>query len=231
MAVYTLSGAGTQSLTADTAAILIDVLTYAAHRKTGQSTPTNYYDLGLIRFGYQGYFERPIPLDAAQQRIWVPRPATTIGWNLFEATSIKVTEQTAVQALPPDALSPWDRNPTPINRMSTASAAGGSSNSTVWTYTVPTARLFILAHANAELYRWQAPSGASTPAAFVQSEGNALVQAWLLGGAAGFETTDSFAGSWYVLPAGHVITGGFNNNDVGGSVIYTVSMQGTEFDV
>lgn len=92
MSVYTLTGAGVQGLTASTVRLFIDVLAFGAGYSTGGATPTNYYHLGDLRLGRDGYYYPVTFVDGAQIVLEVPAGVNLLGYSLFGATSIRVTE-------------------------------------------------------------------------------------------------------------------------------------------
>jgi len=92
MAVYNLSGAGTQGLTAGTSKLRVEVIVFPSHFSVGRASPPNYYDIGLLRLGDQGSYYPVIPIDATDVLIPCPAGVTTLGYSLFGVTSIRVTE-------------------------------------------------------------------------------------------------------------------------------------------
>jgi hypothetical protein len=100
MAVYTLSGAGTHSITDGTGKLYVEVTIFPATPGAGRASPTNYYDIGLLRLGDTGAFYPAIPIDATDMVIGVPQGVTTLGFSLFGATTIRVTEVAGAYPFP-----------------------------------------------------------------------------------------------------------------------------------
>lgn len=92
MATYTLSGVGTQYLTAGTTQLQIVVTTFPGNLKHGTAFPTNYYHLGLIRPGDGGFYQPPIPIEGLDT--WMPLPTNTtiIGYSLALGVTASVSE-------------------------------------------------------------------------------------------------------------------------------------------
>lgn len=92
MAVYTLSGSGAQALTSGTGKLYISMVTLPSVLSAGRASPTNYYDIGLLRLGDHGSYYPAIPIDAHDMVVAVPAQVTALGYSLFGAASIQVTE-------------------------------------------------------------------------------------------------------------------------------------------
>jgi hypothetical protein len=92
VAVYNLSGAGIQGLTAGTQQLRVEVITFPLVYSVGRASPPNYYDLGLLRLGNQGSYYPVRPIDAVEVLMDCPPGVTSLGYSLFGSTSIRVTE-------------------------------------------------------------------------------------------------------------------------------------------
>lgn len=92
MASYDLIGSGVQGLTSGTTHLFVHVTTFPLNFGQGRSTPTNYYDLGLLRFSFQGAVYPVIPIDARDMILLLPVLADALGYNLFGGTFIHVIE-------------------------------------------------------------------------------------------------------------------------------------------
>jgi hypothetical protein len=93
MAVYPLTGAGLQPLSALARRLLVDVTTFGTGLSTGQATPINFFHIGMLRLGRGGYFYPPFPLDAQHQCIDLPTGVDTLGFTCLAGTAITVTEE------------------------------------------------------------------------------------------------------------------------------------------
>jgi len=92
VASYTLSGHGTQALTAGTGAIHWHVNTFPSRAGQGQAFPINYFDVGLLRAGDGTGFFPARPVDALDGWMGLPVGTTTLGYSLFGSTVVVVTE-------------------------------------------------------------------------------------------------------------------------------------------
>jgi hypothetical protein len=123
---YSLSGSGTQTLSAGVTALVI-VPTLPANYGAGRASPTNYYDLGLIRPGSANGFLPALPVDAPTQ--WLPLPIGTdrIGYAFLHGSSAVVTEifSTSPLSSPLIAIiSPQSPESIGVNLAATAASAG-----------------------------------------------------------------------------------------------------------
>jgi len=92
MAAYDLSGSGVQGLTAGITHLFVHVSTFPLNYGNGRAAPTNLYDIGLLRFSYQGAVYPVIPIDARDMILLLPLFADALGYSLFGTTLIHVTE-------------------------------------------------------------------------------------------------------------------------------------------
>jgi len=92
VAVYNLSGSGTQGLTPGTTKLRVEVITFPLIFSVGRATPPNYYDIGLLRLGDQGSYYPAVAIDATDVLVPCPAGVTTLGYSLFGTTNIRVTE-------------------------------------------------------------------------------------------------------------------------------------------
>jgi hypothetical protein len=111
--------------------LLVDVTSFDARRSAGRATPTNYYDLGLLRLGVLGSYGPTMAIDAASMFIDLPIGVNQLGYSLFGTTAIKVTEQVLGGI----------GNPTRKLLYASPQVPGGTAGQVLWTYTVPTNRL------------------------------------------------------------------------------------------
>jgi len=226
VAIYNLSGAGTQALTSGSTRLLVDVTTFDPRRSAGRASPTNYYDLGLLRIGVQGSYAPAFPIDAASMFIDLPFGATTLGYACFGTTAIRVTEQAIAFTRP----MPWDRNPVPRVFGINNSYVGPTAQTALFTYTVPAGKLFYLASANVSIERSVLPTSSSGAVAFVQAKGQYLCIVNTSGGTVGQVWSDGWSGAGLILLAGDVVTGTVQNADSGGFITASVAASGYEFD-
>lgn len=89
---YTLSGSGTQILTAGVTRLFISVLTYPTKYGFGRANPENLYDIGQLRAMTQGFCFTVQSIDAAQMVMDLPSESDTLGYSLFGPSSILVSE-------------------------------------------------------------------------------------------------------------------------------------------
>lgn len=101
MAVYDLSGSGVQLLSPSITRLFVEVLLFPVGYSIGRATPTNYFDVGLLRVGVSDAYERVIPIDADHMFIDLPAGATSLGFSCFDSTVIRVSESFPVP--PPGA--------------------------------------------------------------------------------------------------------------------------------
>jgi len=92
MATYSLSGTGTQTLTAGTGALYVTITTLPSGSGNGGANPADYYGIGLIRPGNATAFWEPFPVIGGPQWMPVPAGTTRIGYALFDGAEISVAE-------------------------------------------------------------------------------------------------------------------------------------------
>lgn len=95
MATYTLTGSGTQELTASTTRLFIIVTTFPGNLKFGAATPTNYYHLGLIRPGISGFWAAPVPVEGLDTFMDLPTGTAQIGYNFAAGVTATVSENSS----------------------------------------------------------------------------------------------------------------------------------------
>lgn len=99
MAVYDLSGSGVQLLSPSITRLFVEVLVFPVGYSIGRATPVNYFDVGLLRVGVDGSYGRVIPIDAGDMFVDLPAGATSLGFNCFDSTIIRVSE--SIPIIPP----------------------------------------------------------------------------------------------------------------------------------
>lgn len=131
MAVYNLAGGGVQGLSSGVVQIFVDVVTFPLNPGVGRGGPTNYYDVGLLRFGQTGSYRPTFPIDAASMIVDVPHGTNALGFSLFGTTNIRVTEVFGVAP----------GNPLRVSRNGSAAGPADGASHNLWTYTVPSGRV------------------------------------------------------------------------------------------
>jgi hypothetical protein len=227
VAIYNLSGAGDQALTAGTNRLLVDVTGFRANPERGDARPTNYFHLGLLRPGAGAYYAPVRPIDAASMFLDLAQGTNTLSYALFGGTTIRVTEQNIVV---PSALQPWDRNSTVVVRSVGIAQAGGTAQATVWTYTVPAARKFMIGDAHV----WLLKDGTAAVGAYaygrITLNGNTICNATLSPFANNTYIWDELAGGTWWLGAGDTLACIAANPTAGVATYGEASMVGNEFD-
>jgi hypothetical protein len=92
MVDYDISGAGVHAVTTGTEVVFVDIDVFPAGISNGRAAPTNYYGVGLIRFGFHGSWFHTQPLEAAHSAFEVPAHCDTIGWSIFDPGTAHLTE-------------------------------------------------------------------------------------------------------------------------------------------
>lgn len=126
MSTYTLSGSGTQALSANVTALHITINTPALTTGKGKANPTNYYGAALIRFGDGAAYFSPFAVTGGPQWIGVPVGCSVLGYNVFGATSLTVVE--VIGGTPPFG------SPTPSVENLSDVTVSGVSNGQVLTW-------------------------------------------------------------------------------------------------
>jgi hypothetical protein len=109
---FSISGSGTHAIAAGTGFLSIDITTFWPNSKTGRANPTNYFDIGLLRFGNSNGYGPAFAIDGDLQIVPVPSWATTLGYAMIGTSVATVTEvagqavTSASSALLPPILSP-----------------------------------------------------------------------------------------------------------------------------
>lgn len=92
MATYTLSGTGTQTLTAGTTQVYVAVTVVPSSSGIGRANPTSRYDIGLLRFGNASGWWAPVAINGGPQWIGLPFGCDRLGYAVFTGGTITVTE-------------------------------------------------------------------------------------------------------------------------------------------
>lgn len=139
-AVYTLTGSGTQALSAGVTRLQLSVVADSGTMRIGRANPRNTAQQGAIRFGDATGWYRPEWIDG--DLVWFDAPpgSTRFGYSMLDGASFTATEDFAKLGV----AEPWERNPIPhgLGTMQFSPALG--SNQNYWSYTVPANRIFML---------------------------------------------------------------------------------------
>jgi hypothetical protein len=92
VSVYVLSGTGIQALSSGVAQLSAVITTRSAPARDGNANPVNRFDQALFRFGNANGYRPSIPVDADTQLIDVPTGTTSLGYHVFHAGVVTVTE-------------------------------------------------------------------------------------------------------------------------------------------
>lgn len=92
MATYTLSGSGTQALTAGVVALHITITTLPASAGNGGASPLDYYGVGSLRPGNAAAFWEPFTICGGPQWMPVPFATTRLGYALRGNAVVSVVE-------------------------------------------------------------------------------------------------------------------------------------------
>lgn len=201
MAVYTLNGSGTQALSANVSQVRVEILTLPKGASVGHAVPSDYFGVGFVRFGVQGSYLRKEPIDGFDILIDVPPGATTIGYYLFPAGSIRVTEQFAA-AVANWQKQPWDRNPGVVAYLQSQQLIANAGTSSLGSYTVPAGRILRISALNV-FVTLSTPTTSTNGAALTTASfnGSAGLQAAIYGNRL-MTDRDSFQAGGAELPAG-----------------------------
>jgi hypothetical protein len=92
MAVYTISGQGTQTVTKPTQHLLVQVTAHPDNTSFGEAFPANYYHLGFFRLARGAFYYPPIPIHALQMSLDLESYVTDFAWGLKPGVTCTVTE-------------------------------------------------------------------------------------------------------------------------------------------
>lgn len=95
MSSYTLTGRGVQHLSATVTRLFFSVTAFPGNLKFGSANPTNYYHMGLIRSGVNGFFANTWPLEGLDTFLDLPSGTTDIGYAFAAGVSCTVIENTS----------------------------------------------------------------------------------------------------------------------------------------
>jgi hypothetical protein len=124
----------------------------------------------------------------------------------------------------------YDRNPTSISTMFGQALAVAPHTSTArWTYTVPTGRKAAIVGAHYEVFRNSAATTGGDITSLVNAQNAFPVYFDVFNNTVGFTDRERNSGTMYLL-AGQAITANDTDLSTGGSVSFTTSAEGTEFD-
>jgi hypothetical protein len=93
LASYQLAGSGVQSVSIGANRFFVHVDAFPQVFGQGRAIPPNYYDIGLLRFGYQGAFTPAKPIDARDMVIPREDIWDEVGYWLQPGVLITLTEQ------------------------------------------------------------------------------------------------------------------------------------------
>jgi hypothetical protein len=92
VATFDINGQGVVALSPGTKKLFVHIVSFPLSFRQGNATPTNYYDVGLLRFSFQGAVYPTVPIDARDQLVLVPQDADALGFSVFGSALVRVTE-------------------------------------------------------------------------------------------------------------------------------------------
>jgi hypothetical protein len=193
------------------------------------STPTRYFRLGRFTLGNTDGFNPSYGLEYAQQLVY-PIPATweLLAYDIRDGASCLFQELVDVPSN--KAMHPVDRVPLPVFNSVGAYHNGGSALATLWTYTVPTARLLWLTSFRLQIQRLVVYTGGGGVVAQGYLNGVRIVESLYFGNTVGQTISDELVGTPLLLKSGDVIRADAQNTDVAGTCRITASFAGFLFD-
>jgi hypothetical protein len=224
---YSLSGNGIQAI-GQPASLTVSVTTFPLTSTKGAGNPPNYYHVALLTPGDAAGWYSPIPVVENPQRIPLPPGCTQLGYACINGAQLSVSEVAAT--VPNWQKQPWDRNSLTKLLAFTGGVAGGTVQTTAFTYTVPANRLFLASKASCELTRSSGPTMVGAVAALITWQNITLSWAVLQNTALGPQNADDLHGGNFLAHAGEVLTGTYQNGDTGGFVWTQLVLAGIEFD-
>ena len=99
MATYTLSGQGTQTLSASVTALHVTISTIPTGSGHGDSNPTDYWGVGSLRPGNATAFWEPFIVCGGPQWLPVPFGTTRLGYSFASGAVVSVVEVFAAYPL------------------------------------------------------------------------------------------------------------------------------------
>lgn len=217
-------------MTQGTGLIDFDITVTPPRASLGNAFPDNWYKVGLIRWSDSVSYGEPFPVTGGPSRHEVPPWATQFTYSIAPGGTVTAAETSLATAGMSYQRSPWDRHPLAVVRSYASGVNGQTPTTQVWSYTVPTGRLFMLARANLEVIR----AGTATTQAL--SQGAITLNTVPIAEVAAFNllngpgNTDDFSGGGLVSVSGTAFAATVQNNDVGGSLVWVAQLSGTEFD-
>ena len=123
----------------------------------------------------------------------------------------------------------YDRNPTSISKTFTNTGVAPHVITSRWTYTVPAGRKCQIEFVQIELVRKTVAAPVNTAFGYVTIAGASFLRAVMESNTIG-ERSNTVAGVGVILEAGDVIAGLTFDSSTGGTITYTLTLKGTEFD-
>jgi hypothetical protein len=184
---------------------------------------------GRLQLGNADGFLPPVQLTSVATLLYpLPDALTLLSWTLAPGAVAVATE--LVSSSVASLKQPWDRNATPFGYASTPFVFGGTGLVTTWSFTVPAGRLLYVSSARVSIRRTAAASAVGIDTAQISSGFGYLASAALYSNVIGDSQSDQLQGAPLIIPAGFVVSGGYNNSDTGGQIGFEIAMTGFTFD-
>jgi hypothetical protein len=228
-ATHTLSGTG-QVAIATPIGLSIATAGIPSWVARAPGTPTTYHGLGKLSVGHALGWQAPVDLELVPQLVYpLPTEYTLLGYTFLAGLTVTVGELVAPAPLN-SSLQPWDRAPAAWTAGAAAGFSGGTTTTTMWTYTVPAGRKLWLARATARLWHYIVPTTAGVALVQVLLNSAQMLYAECRNGVLGEQHSDDLQGGPLILPAGSVLSASVTNTDSGGGVIASADASGFLFD-
>lgn len=191
--------------------------------------PYRYFGLGHVAWGTALGFMRPVPIrHAAQLEYPLPDGLTRLGVTLAEGVVLQVQELVGSAAAAVSAE--WfDRSPEPWGIAPLNLVAGGTGETTNWTYTVPAGKKLWVSKLRCYITEHQTATTAQYVASYLLVNGTIHVQAMLGSANRPHAVLDEMGAGPLVLAPGGTIMHRFYNADAGGLKWIGGSANGTLF--
>lgn len=222
-----LTGAGAIGLTSGVSALAITVTSFGAGTSIGSAAPADYFKLGALRLGNQGFYYPVRYIDGASIWIDCPPGVTTLGYSLFTTTAIQVIEE--FQPVENWQKQPWDRWTQYVVQVFQGNTGPTSGYLQAWTYTVPAGGIWRVVSLRANMRRSYAATTANYADCNIQLDGSIIASSTIEDNIVGSRDESVMSSGPLDIVAGHTLTAHYENGDVGGQHFFDLSASGYLF--
>lgn len=193
-------------------------------------SPTRWWGMGHVSIGNSDGWLLHVPIRTLAQLVYpLPDGLTQLGWTLPAGVSVLATELvgTAYTQMRPN---PWDRSPVTVSWRNAPAVIGPTSDTILWTYTVPAGRRLWVSKLSCYVLRNTVASSIVYAVCYVTINGAQCISAPLASNTLGQQIRDEAGNGNLILNPGDLVVARYQNLDTGGYVWCEAGLVGTLFD-